>query len=97
MCYTKFLRVLCASDTCLALTEAEVEMREHAVQSNPVSERSKAFDPNIIILILAEKNRIFFKNNISEHRMSRKTIHLLLDCNHRNGNCHKGMPHPLSI
>jgi hypothetical protein len=39
--------VLCASDTCLALTEAEVEMREHAVQSNPVSERSKAFDPNI--------------------------------------------------
>ena len=47
MCYTKFLRVLCASDTCLALTEEEVEMREHAVQSNPVSERSKAFDPNI--------------------------------------------------
>ena len=47
MCYTKFLRVLCASDTCLAPTEAEVEMREHAVQSNPVSERSKVFDPNI--------------------------------------------------
>ena len=47
MCYTKFSRVLCASDTCLALTEAEVEMWEHAVQSNPVSERSKAFDPNI--------------------------------------------------
>ena len=43
MCYTKFLKVLCASDTCLALTEAEVEMWEHAVQSNPVSERSKAF------------------------------------------------------
>ena len=38
MCYTKFLKVLCASDTCLALTEAEVEMWEHAVQSNPVSE-----------------------------------------------------------
>ena len=47
MCYTKFLKVICASDTCLALTEAEVEMWEHAVQSNPVSERSKAFDPNI--------------------------------------------------
>ena len=30
-----------------AATEAEVEMWEHAVQSNPVSERSKAFDPNI--------------------------------------------------
>ena len=50
MCYTKFLRVLCASDTCLVLTEAEVEMREHAVQSNPVSEGSKAFDPNIIYM-----------------------------------------------
>lgn len=50
MCYTKFLKVLCASDTCLALTEAEVEMCEHAVQSNPVSEGAKAFDPNIICL-----------------------------------------------
>ena len=28
---------------------SRAEMREHAVQSNPVSEGSKAFDPNIII------------------------------------------------
>ena len=26
------------------------EMREHAVQSNPVSEGAKAFDPNIIYM-----------------------------------------------
>ena len=57
MCYTKFLRVLCASDTCLALTEAEVEMREHAVQSNPVSEGSKAFDPNIVYITPIERHQ----------------------------------------
>ena len=59
MCYTKFLKVLCASDTCLALTEAEVEMWEHAVQSNPVSERSKAFDPNINIYLSREDSHLF--------------------------------------
>ena len=57
MCYTKFLRVLCASDTCLVLTEAEVEMREHAVQSNPVSEGSKAFDPNIVYITPIERHQ----------------------------------------
>ena len=45
-----FLRVLCASGTCLAPTEAERRLREHVVQSNPVSEGSKAFDSNIICL-----------------------------------------------
>ncbi len=29
---------------------SRAEMREHAVQSNPVSEGSKAFDPNIIYI-----------------------------------------------
>lgn|GEM_PF-757442 len=29
---------------------SRAEMREHAVQSNPVSEGSKAFDPNIIYM-----------------------------------------------